>query len=106
MIVTAWNNGSPSNTGAGYGVKLHPLDRDRYFKREWKYAIVELEGFPGTINLNIAKKSFWGSNCRELIHAQIGRWLLHNKLAPWPKGKPPKLSLEHIRDNYFYLSKY
>jgi len=30
MIVTGWNNGSPNNsTGARYGIKIDPSDRDK-----------------------------------------------------------------------------
>jgi hypothetical protein len=105
MIVTAWNNGSPSKTGAGYGLKLKASDRDQDFKKEWQYIILALDGFSDTIQVNVAKKSFWGDTCRELIHAEIGHWLLQNGLAPWPKGKPPRLKLTHIQSNHFRLTK-
>lgn len=105
MIVTAWNNGTYSETGAGYGVKLDVRDRDRFFRREWKIIILELEGSPAEIEVNIAKPSFWGTTCRELINAEIGRWLIRNSLVPWQKGNPPRLSLKHIVNNRFLLMK-
>ena len=105
MIVTAWNNGSHSTTGAGYGVKLDVGDRDRFFERDWKRIYLTLEGTSQPVEINVAKASFWSSTCRELISAEIGRWMIRNHLAPWPKGEPPKLSLECIEDNRFVLAK-
>lgn len=103
MIVTAWKNGTPSPTGAGYGVKLAASDRDRFFDRNWKSVCLLLEGSPDVIEVNIDKPSFWGNTCRELISAEIGRWLIHNGLVPWPKGQPPTLSLNALEGNTFAL---
>jgi len=36
----------------------------------------------------VAETDFWRSSS-ELRSAEIGRWLIVNKLAPWPKGHPP-----------------
>ena len=105
MIVTAWNNGQHHPSGAGYGLKLQAEDRDRYFRKEWKYVIVELEGYSKPVKLNIDKPSFWNTTCRELISKEFGVWLIENNLAPWPKGKPPKLMLTPIKDNRYRLSR-
>src|SRR5262245_43335178 len=104
MIVTAWKNGTPSKTGAGYGVKLDARDRDHFFDRNWKTVRLLLEGTPDVTEINIDKPSFWGTTCRELISAEIGRWFIRNGLTPWPKGNPPKLSLTFIEGNLFLLS--
>jgi hypothetical protein len=104
MIVTAWNNGTHSKTGAGYGVKLDVRDRDRFFQHEWKSIELSLEGTSKVVQVNVAKPSFWETTCRELISVEIGRWLIANGLAPWPKGSPPKLLLEHIEGDHFLLS--
>jgi hypothetical protein len=93
MIVTAWTNGSPLPSGAGYGVKVGYDDRNRYFRHEWKSVFLLLEGQSLPIEINIAKKSFWTKTCGELISAEIGRWLIKNGLAPWAAKKPPKLAL-------------
>jgi len=106
MIVTAWNNGQPYATGAGYGLKISRADRDLYFRREWKSVFVVLEGETRLVEINIAKASLWGSTCRELISAEVGRWLIKNGLAPWPKGQPPELTLEPMeKPGYFQLRK-
>jgi hypothetical protein len=42
MTVTAWNNGSHRPSGAGYGLKVSPHDRDTYFQPEWVSVIIEL----------------------------------------------------------------
>ncbi len=105
MIVTAWNNGDHWKSGAGYGVKLDASDRDRFFRRDWKSIYLSLEGSSKVIEVNIAKPSFWGITCRELISVEIGRWLIRNGLVPWTKGNPPKLSLKQIDGNRFLLTK-
>ena len=101
MIATAWRNGSESDTGAGYGLKLSLADRERYFRREWGTVSLELEGWPEAVRANIAKSSFWTSTCGELISADIGRWLLANRLAPWAKRQPPKVELRAIGERRF-----
>ena len=105
MIVTAWKNGnaSTSSSGALYGVKLAADDRDRYFRRDWETIELELEGYAQVVKVNVAKPSFWNSTCRELIHSEIGRWLIDNGLESWQVGKPPQLALKFIGGNRFRL---
>ena len=104
MIVTAWSNGSPRDTGAGYGLKLTIEDRDAYFRRSWQSVAVVFPDGRET-NVNVAKPSFWGLTCRELISAEIGRWLLAEGLAPWPKGVPPRLYLQPAGEARFVLKR-
>jgi hypothetical protein len=105
MIVTAWKGGTTTKNGGGYGVKLNACDRDRYFQRDWKSVQLSLDGTSDVIKVNVAKPSFWNNTCRELISAEIGRWLICNGLVPWQKGNPPKLKLEHLINNHFVLRK-
>ena len=77
-------------------VKRAADDRDRYFRRDWETIELELAGYARVVKVNVAKPSFWNFSCRELIHAEIGRWLIDNGLSPWNRGKPPKLSLRFI----------
>jgi hypothetical protein len=65
--------------------------------RDWKHVVLELE-LPDQRNIvelrvNVAKSSFWGPNCHELISKRIGKWLIEQQLAPWPKGSPPVLEV-------------
>ena len=101
MIVTAWNNGAHHESGAGYGLKMSGGDRDLYVSRDWSSVILELEGVPGPITVNIGKRSFWEGDCPELIKKEIGLWLRSNGKAPWPKRHPPKFSMEPISGNRF-----
>jgi hypothetical protein len=101
LIVAGWNNGSPDNkTGAGYGVRLSPSDRDNYFQKNWKTVTVFFDGASVDCNLSDA---FW-AKCPELRSSKIGKWMLNNKLAPWPKGKPPQLRLDPIGNRQFRLT--
>ena len=106
MIVVAWNNGAYHPSGAGYGLKVSVEDRDSYFKKEWKSVTIEIPTTTGgskTIQVNISKASFWDGTCLELISKEIGLWLMSRKLAPWPKGSPPRISLRPTREAYFVL---
>ena len=105
MIVTAWNDGKKYPTGAGYGLKIDAADRDRYFQREWKTVTLVLEGQGAPVEVNVDKPSFWNKTCRELISAEVGRWLIKNGLVPWPKGRPPKLVLEPFGEAGHFLLK-
>ena len=100
MKVTAWNNGSPSETGTGYGIKIDHVDRDRYFKEEWDSAIIDLENGK-RIEVNISE-GFW-RGCCELRSAEIGRWFIEHCLAPWPKRYPPKMELQPLEERTFLL---
>lgn len=107
MIWTAWNNGSHHTTGAGYGFKIAAADRDRHFQREWDSVIVELLQTSGvlTVEVNIGKQSFWGEQCREVIHQDIGRWLRDSGHAPWPPGSPPRFEVEPLGSRRFTLKR-
>jgi len=103
MIVTAYNNGQHHTSGAGYGLRVDAKDRDKYFIRGWKQILLKLEGEGGEVLVNVRKLSFLNSTCRELISKDIGMWLIKNGKAPWPKGHPPKMKMEHTGGNRFKL---
>jgi hypothetical protein len=103
---TAWNNGKHLATGAGYGLKVPVIDRDRYFKHEWTSVILEIpvdRGF-AEVAVNVDKPSFWNEKCHELISQEIGQWLRNSGLAPWPPHQPPKLLVEVISEGRFRIS--
>ena len=93
FLVKAWNNGSHHQSGAGYGLKMSATDRDAHLQREWGSVDLYLGGQSRPVKVNVDKNSLWNDTCRELISQEIGSWLIGNGMAPWPKGKPPKLKL-------------
>ena len=103
MIWVGWNNGKHHLTGAGYGLKVNAADRDQYFSRVWQTVLIELPRPGGSLiaEVNVAKKSFWGGQCRELISKDIGLWLLDRGHAPWPAGAPPKFEVMRIGERQF-----
>jgi len=102
MIGAGWNNGSANEqTGSGYGIRISPEDRDKHFRSEWKSITLQLEG--GTTVEITLSQSFWG-DCCELRSFVIGRWLLDQGLAPWPRRRPPKVRLERSGNGKFRLS--
>lgn len=102
ISATTWNNGQHHPSGAGYGLKISAADRDRYFRREWGTVQIRIGGAE-PIQLNINKPSFWNDTCRELISADLGRWLLANRFAPWPNGRPPRFVLGPREQGVFEL---
>jgi hypothetical protein len=103
LVWTAWNSGTHATSGAGYGFKVPILDRDHLFEKRWQTVVLELptKGGYSETEINIAKPSFWNGTCHELISQEIGRWLRTNDLAPWPRGRPPKIDVEQIGTRRF-----
>lgn len=99
MRVTAWNNGRHLKSGAGYGLKVDIRDRDTYFDPGAESVSLRLPNGK-EFAVNTAKASFWSETCRELIHKEIGQWLIENGRAPWPKGRPPKFDLSKDGNHY------
>jgi hypothetical protein len=106
MRWTAWNNGKKNRAGAGYGFKIDPVDRDRYFKAEWQQITIELPTPRGRISVsaNIDKSSLW-ADCREVISREIGRWMLEEGHARWPPKKPPKFEVEPSGSHAFGIKR-
>lgn len=102
MITKAWNNGSHRASGAGYGLRISRVDRDRHFRRDWSRVTVRLPGQDKPVVVNLTP-SFW-KNCTELRHKEIGRWLRASGFAPWPKGDPPAFEMENMGGNAFRVS--
>lgn len=100
MYAKGWSNGNDRSTGAGYGIRISTGDRDQWFDRSWDHVVIMLNGEPAA-NVPLST-SFWNS-CTELRSAVIGRWLLAQRLAPWPRGKPPTLILRQVSGNRFEL---
>lgn len=93
---TAWKNAAVPASPAGYGIKIDAASRDSHFDKSWKFVQLDLPQMAEPVIANIDKKSFWNGTCRELINSRLGEWMISQKLAPWPKGRPPKLLLEPI----------
>ena len=95
---TAWNNGAWYETGAGYGLKISADDRDKYFDRDWDTVTLRLIGERTSriAEANVAKDSFWGPHCRELIQLEIGQWFIENGFRRWPRNAPPRFRMVHV----------
>jgi hypothetical protein len=87
---SAWNNGAHHASGAGYGLKVTPGDRDRHFRPEWRQIELAVPG-EGTATVPLSE-SFW-RRCTELRSAAVGRWLRRTGQAPWEDGAPPQFEL-------------
>jgi hypothetical protein len=101
---SGWHNGTPRSSGAGYGIRISKSDRDRYFVPGWNK--VQLE-FPDGQRVEVdLTGSFWKPEtpCAELRDAAIGRWLIAQEAAPWPKGSPPRLVLAPLGPKCFSVT--
>ena len=101
MQVHAWSNGSPRCSGAGYGIRVGERARESVFHRSWDRIDLDL-GVHGHADITLSN-SFW-RGCTELRNAAVGRWLLSRGLAPWPRGEPPTLELQHLGGRNFRLT--
>jgi hypothetical protein len=101
---SGWHNGSPRRSGDGYGIRISKADRDRYFVPGWDN--VELE-FPDgqRVQVNLTR-SFWKPETpwAELRDAAIGRLLIAQGAAPWPKDSPPGLVLAPLGPKRFSVA--
>lgn len=99
MQATGWRGGAGSPTEPGrYGLKISETDRANHFDPSWDHVIVELEG-AGVATAQVTE-TFW-STCPELRSAEIGRWLLDARAAPWGAGTPPRIILTPVDGNRF-----
>jgi hypothetical protein len=101
VIVKAWNDGKHLPTGGGYGLQITKEDRDRWFRPEWKTVSLIIEGQTEPVQVKLSP-SFW-NKCHELRHKAIGKWLIQNGYAPWPKGKRPAFNLIPTSEKTFIL---
>ena len=101
MKVIAWNNGDYSPTGAGYGLRLDPSDRDRIFDRSWKEVKLDVPTGAKSVAIKLAP-SFW-RDCPEVRNREIGKWLIASGHARWPRGSPPAFELVRLKENHFRL---
>ena len=87
--------------GTTFGLKLSAADRDAHLVREWRTIFLQLSGSNELVEVNIDKPSMWEGSCRELISSKIGDWLKQNGKLPWPKGHPPRVSIERVGKRIF-----
>lgn len=95
---TAWSSGSSGGTAPIYGLRIAAADRDRLFSSKWLSVMITLPA--GAVVDAPLTPSFW-RRCTEIRHPAIGRWLLMERLAPWPRGKPPKIELVQVAERRF-----
>jgi len=75
--------------GNSIGLRVPVCDRTNHFDRSWQSVVLVFPPNSGIddVEVNVAKKSFWSSRCREVISMKIKNWLEAIKSYPWEK--PP-----------------
>ncbi len=98
MYATGWHNGSERDDPTGYGLKLAPRDRDKYFDSSWTEVVLAFDG-GGEVSIPLSA-SFWRT-CTEIRSAAIGEWLIERGAAPWPASSPPGVVVTPAEGNHF-----
>jgi hypothetical protein len=99
MTVTAWNNGKYASSGAGYGLRLDPADRNKTFQQSWSNVTLDLPNDVNGVQVRLSA-SFW-RDCPELRSAMIGKWLIASGYRRWPRRSPPAFTLTQVQGNRF-----
>lgn len=96
MIWSAWNNGSHSRSGGGFGLHVPTTDRKREFQPSWKSVRIELPSSRGHQRIAVPiSPSFWRT-CNELRGQDIGRWLVRRGHCTWSLGAPPRFEVKKV----------
>jgi hypothetical protein len=91
FTVTGWQ-------GATYGLRMSAGDRDKNFERSWLSVTLALDGGP-VVTVPVSP-SFW-RDCTELRSSRIGDWMAAQGLVPWPRGRPPRFTMEQVSPGHF-----
>ena len=83
-----------------FGVRVGVDNAAKYFNREWSSVEIEIDGELHNYPLH---ENFW-TTCPEFRGGGLKDWLLRQGLAPWPRGKTPKLKLTPLAGNRFRIS--
>lgn len=106
LLVSAWK-------GSHYGIRIGRKNRDLFFKREWSYITVDIDGIDYTFKLT---DGFWNScpefrdpattnQDRSTKNYIVETWLKMNFEVPWGYNKSPRIKLMQykIDEPYFKL---
>ncbi|MGO2129182.1 MAG: hypothetical protein ACTH4U_10610 [Pseudoalteromonas prydzensis] len=101
FVITAWRSGRVNHlTGAGFGLRIPKNIRRDFFSKEWQFIYIRTHSETFKVNITLG---FW-NECNEVRSPKIGLWLIDNNLNSWSNGRPPKISLEYLGNQTFYLS--
>lgn len=91
--VTGWQ----STGGALLGLRFGARNARAFVDPDWTEIVVELDGQPHVFPI---RGSFW-RHCPEVRGKAITAWFRRHGLAPWPRGRPPRVWLIHLGANRF-----
>jgi hypothetical protein len=89
MTVTAWNNGKYASSGAGYGLRLDPADRNKTFQQSWSNVTLDLPNDVNGVQVRLSA-SFW-RDCPELRSAMIGKMAHRLGISPMAAEESPSV---------------
>ena len=94
MDATGWR------AGTVYGIRVGRENANNYFSPKTPNIQVDIDGFFYNFRLT---PTFW-TTCPEIRGKAIREWFIIKRLAPWPKGETPKLTLKPLGDHCFKLA--
>jgi hypothetical protein len=91
--VTGWQG----TGGVTLGFRFGSENARTFVDRRWHSVEVELEGVAHEFPI---RPPFWRT-CPEIRGAPITTWLTRHRLAPWPRGNPPRIRMVYLGANRF-----
>ena len=103
---SVWPNNGNATTVEEYGslgIQVNAEGKD-LFDAAWEhvYLVFVYSDRPPTVHTHeLPKKSF--RDCYQLTSEEIKAWLVEHGIVVWPKGRPPKVIVQHLAAQTFAL---
>ena len=105
IVVSAYNNGEFSKTGAGYGFRIKNSDVKKNSDLLTSEIFLTLDKKGKSVKVRINQDLVSNGDRVVFTSKEIGRWLILNKMDDWNDGKPPEFIMTHLKKNEFEISK-
>jgi len=105
MVIKAYNNGSYSQTGSGYGFRIKKSDIRDNLDIFTQTIFLTLDTKLKKIPIFINQDSVQFGDCGIFTKKEIGEWLILNGMRKWKEGNPPEFLMKYDGNNHFKIQK-
>jgi hypothetical protein len=105
IMISAYNNGEFSQTGAGYGFRIKNSEVKKNSKLLVSEIFITLDNKFKNIKVTINQDTVSDGERVVFTNKEIGRWMIKNGINEWGEGIPPKFIMQHIEKNFFVVEK-
>ena len=105
IVVSAYNSGKFSKTGAGYGFRIKNSDVKENSDLLTSEIFLTLDNEGESVKVRINQDLVSNGDRVVFTSKEIGRWLITNKMGDWNDGNPPEFLMTHLKKNEFRISK-